>query len=58
MYMTSTIFWDIKPCSPLKVNRRFEEHRSGKLAACFHADILHGFFDLEDGEDMFLRNVS
>jgi hypothetical protein len=22
--MTSTIFWDITPCSPLKVNRRFE----------------------------------
>jgi hypothetical protein len=24
---TSTIFWDITPCSPLKVNPRSEEHR-------------------------------
>jgi hypothetical protein len=24
--MTSTIFWYIKPYSPLEVNRRFEEH--------------------------------
>jgi hypothetical protein len=22
-YMKSSIFWDITPCSPLKVNRRF-----------------------------------
>jgi hypothetical protein len=24
--MKSTIFWDIMPCSPLKVNRHFGEH--------------------------------
>jgi hypothetical protein len=24
--MKCSIFWDIMPCSPLKVNRRFEEH--------------------------------
>jgi hypothetical protein len=26
--MKSTVFWDITPCSPLKVNRRFEETSS------------------------------
>jgi hypothetical protein len=25
--------------------------------ACFHTAILLGLFDLEDGRDMFLRNV-
>jgi hypothetical protein len=24
--MKSSIFWDVSPCSPLKVNRRFGEH--------------------------------
>jgi hypothetical protein len=29
------------------------------LATCFHAGILLGLlFDHEDGDDMFLRNVS
>jgi hypothetical protein len=27
------------------------------LATCFHAGILLGLFDPEDGGDMFLRNV-
>jgi hypothetical protein len=40
--MKNTIFWDITPCSPLKVN----------------AVISLGlFFYPEDGGDMFLRNV-
>jgi hypothetical protein len=47
----STAFWDITPCSPLKVNR---EQRS----ACHHAGFLLGlFFDHEDGGDMSLRNI-
>jgi hypothetical protein len=36
-----TIFWDITPCSPLIVHRRFETY----------------IFDPHDGGDMFLRNV-
>jgi hypothetical protein len=28
-----------------------------RLATCFHADILLGLFDPEDGGDIFLRNV-
>jgi hypothetical protein len=40
--MKTTIFWDMTPCSPLKVSRRF---------------LLWLFFDPEDGDDMFLRNV-
>jgi hypothetical protein len=48
--MKSSIFWDIKPCSPLKLTRRL-------LAACFHTGfLLCLFFDPEDGGDMFLRN--
>jgi hypothetical protein len=42
-----TVFWDITPRSPLKVNSRFG----------FHAGILLGLFEPEDGGDMFLRNV-
>jgi hypothetical protein len=54
----SSIFWDITPCSPLKLNQRFGG------TCCLH---LHGrrisqetslFFDPNDGDDMFIRNVS
>jgi hypothetical protein len=46
----STIFWDITPCSPLKVNR---------VANCFHAvSLLRLFFSPKDGGGVFLRNVS
>jgi hypothetical protein len=53
--MKSCVFWDITPCSPLKVNRRF-------VGACratyFHAGFLLSlFFDPGDGGDMCLRNV-
>jgi hypothetical protein len=48
--LKSPIFWNITPCSPLKVNRAL-------LAASFHADFLLGlFFDPEDGGDIFLPN--
>jgi hypothetical protein len=41
--MKSSIFWDITPRSPLKVNRRF-----ALFATCFHAGFLLGlFFDPE-----------
>jgi hypothetical protein len=55
MVMMIIIFWDIMQCSPLKVNLRFGEIL--QLATCFHAGILLGLFDPEDGGDMFLRNV-
>jgi hypothetical protein len=58
--MKSCIFWDITPCSPLKVNRRFGGtcrlvFRVGKLSLpsvspCFALGLL---FHPEDGGDMF-----
>jgi hypothetical protein len=49
--LKSTIFWDIKPSSQLKVNRRF-------VGTCVHAGYLRClFFDPEIGGDIFLRNV-
>jgi hypothetical protein len=53
----SYIFWDITPCSLLKINRRFGRTYA-LLATCFHAGFLLGlFFGREDGGDMFLRNI-
>jgi hypothetical protein len=43
--MKGTIFWNITPCSPLKINRRF-----------VGGFLLGLFFDPEDGGDIFLRN--
>jgi hypothetical protein len=49
--MKCHIFWDITPCSPLKVNKAL-------LATCFHAGFFFRlFFDPEDEGDMFLENV-
>jgi hypothetical protein len=43
----SSIFWNIKPCSPLKVNRRVLD------ASFFHTGFLVGlFFGPEDGGDV------
>jgi hypothetical protein len=52
--MKSFVFWDIKPCSPIKLNRRFGE--TTNLAAC-SMFLLGLFFDAEDGTDVYLRNV-
>jgi hypothetical protein len=43
-------------CSPMQVNRNFEEKCSDSylLLAGFFLDL---FFDLKDGCDLFLRNV-
>jgi hypothetical protein len=55
----SSIFWDITPCSPLKLNRRFGG------TCCFHlqcrrisqARNQREGSDPEDQSNMFLRNV-
>jgi hypothetical protein len=59
--MKSSVFWDITPCNPVKVNRR----SGGTCLAlrCFnccllHAGVLFGLlFKPEDGGDMFRRIV-
>jgi hypothetical protein len=53
--MKSSIFWDITPCSPLKVNRCFR--RTSRASACYlpHVGFLLGvFFNPEDGGNMLL----
>jgi hypothetical protein len=65
--MNSTIFWDIMPRSPLKVNRRFggtyRLHLQRRISRVrnqlenkWQAEVCL-FFDPEDGGNMFLRNV-
>jgi hypothetical protein len=46
--LESSIFWNITQCN-VNVNGRF-----GRTYHCFLLGLL---FDLEDGGDMFLRNV-
>jgi hypothetical protein len=59
MVMKNTIFWDITPCSPLEVNRRFGEtyrlHLQGRKISQRETSLKAGG-KLEDGDEMFLRN--
>jgi hypothetical protein len=68
----SSVFLDITPCSPLRINQRFggicRLHLQGrsisqaiKQGVCYllHTGFLLGlFFDPEDGGDVFFPNVS
>jgi hypothetical protein len=48
-------FLGYNACSPLKVNRRV----GGKWRALSYTGFSHSlYFDPEDGDDIFLRNVS
>jgi hypothetical protein len=59
--MKSSIFWDITPCGPLKVNLRFGGtpppssgyNKPSKIPVRKQLSSL----DPEDGGDIFLRNV-
>lgn len=52
----SSIFCDITPFTPLKVNRLFR--RTAMLVTCFYTVFLLGlFFNRENGGNMFLHNV-
>jgi hypothetical protein len=61
VFMKSIIFWDITPCSLLKVIIRFggtyHLHLQARFPTSFHSGILLGLFDPEDGGDMYLRNI-
>jgi hypothetical protein len=51
--MKSSIFCDITPYSPLKINKR-----ASPVRYVLHAGSwLGSFFDPEDEDDMFLRNA-
>jgi hypothetical protein len=52
--MKKSIFWDITPCSPLKVSPCF----GGKCAPYLHTDILLSlFFAPEEGGQILRRNM-
>jgi hypothetical protein len=59
--MKGSFFWDVMPCSLLKVKRYFGGtclsylKPSYLLHACFLLDL---FIDSEDGGDMFIRNFN
>jgi hypothetical protein len=62
--MKSVISWDMTPCSPLSVNRRFEgtyrlyiQGRRNNFSKNQQASRWQAFFDPEDGGEMFLRKV-
>jgi hypothetical protein len=55
--MRSTVFWDITPCSPLKVTRRFGGTYIESRWQAEQSVFLGLFFDPEHGGDMFYRNV-
>jgi hypothetical protein len=48
--MNSSVFWDITPCSPLNVNRRFG-------GICRPYLFLGLFFDPEDEGEIFPRKL-
>jgi hypothetical protein len=52
--MMSSIFWDITPCSPLKVNRRF----GGTYPLLHNGSLLGLFVDPEDAGDMISENAT
>jgi hypothetical protein len=59
--MKSHIFWDIKLCSPLKVNQILKEHVASIFSSAYY--VLHaGFslgllFDPAAGNDILFRNA-
>jgi hypothetical protein len=56
--LKGSIFWDITPYRPLKVNRRFGG-TCGIYCYLLHAGfLLDWFYNPEDGDDTFFRNVS
>jgi hypothetical protein len=71
VFMKNAIFWDITPCIPLKINRRFggtyrlhlqgpriNRARNQKSELCLPPSFtLVSYFAPEDRSDMILRNV-
>jgi hypothetical protein len=53
VFVKSSVFWDIAPCSPDQINRRFEATCRLLLAGF----LLGLFYDPEHRGDMLPRNV-
>jgi hypothetical protein len=57
--MKSTILWDITPCNPLKVNKRFggiyHLQLQGRISRARSGILLYSL-DPEDGGDVSLTN--
>jgi hypothetical protein len=53
-----SIFWDITPCSPFKVNRRFGEIFSSGFHLLYDGYLIGLFFDPEDRGNMFLQSLT
>jgi hypothetical protein len=59
VFMNTFIFWNIRSCRPLKVNRHFGGSEAEAALAILLSVIFHGLiFDPEYGGDKFLGNVS
>jgi hypothetical protein len=70
--MKNSVFWNITPCSALKVKRSFggtcylhlhgqriNQARSQHACYLLHTSFLFGlFFNPEDGSNMFLQKIS
>jgi hypothetical protein len=50
----SSVFWDITPCSLLKVNTVSQEYAASTVCFLLHGGLLLDIlFDTEDGGDIF-----
>jgi hypothetical protein len=55
--MKSTVFWVVTPCKSVESQPRRNVSSSGSKNKPSKKRLLGVFFDLDDGGDMFLRNV-
>jgi hypothetical protein len=58
-FLNISIFWNTTPCSQFVVSEEHVARNHQAASYLLHVDFLFSlFFDPEDEDDMFLRNVS